>query len=66
VLDSREERDALLEYTNGVGVMTRPIWRLMNRLDMFRHCQADSLETSSWLEERIVNLPSSVPDGWMK
>jgi perosamine synthetase len=65
VLDSREDRDALLEYTNGVGVMTRPVWRLMNRLDMFRHCQADDLETSSWLEERIVNLPSSVPDGWM-
>jgi hypothetical protein len=43
--------------------MTRPIWRLMTRLTMFKHCQHDGLENSLWLEERVVNLPSSVPDG---
>jgi perosamine synthetase len=63
VLDSLAERDAFLAYTNEKGVMTRPIWRLMTHLTMFQHCQHDGLENSRWLEERVVNLPSSVPDG---
>ena len=46
--------------------MTRPIWRLMSRLEMFKHCQHDGLENSQWLEARVVNLPSSVPDGALK
>lgn len=63
LLENREERDSFLEYTNSQGVMTRPVWTLMHRLKMFAHCQHDGLETSSWLEERLVNLPSSVPEG---
>ena len=61
VLEDEAARDALLEYTNAQGVMTRPIWRLMSRLEMFKHCQHDGLENSYWLEARVVNLPSSVP-----
>ena len=63
LLADREERDAFLEYTNSQGVMTRPVWTLMHRLEMFGHCQHDGLETSSLLEDRLVNLPSSVPEG---
>ena len=59
LLDNLEQRDAFLEYTNSRGVMTRPIWQLMNKLDMFKHCQTDSLENAFFLEERIVNIPSS-------
>jgi perosamine synthetase len=62
VLANKVERDAFLTYTNEHGVMTRPIWRLMSELDMFKHCQNDGLENSRWLEERVVNIPSSVPD----
>lgn len=62
VLDSVSERDAFLQYTNSRDVMTRPIWRLMNHLDMYKSCQHDGLANSLWLEERVVNLPSSVPD----
>ncbi len=65
VLDSEAERDAFLKHTNDQGVMTRPIWRLMSRLEMYKHCQHDGLEHSRWLEARVVNLPSSVPDGAM-
>jgi perosamine synthetase len=63
VLSSLAERDAFLEFTNSRGVMTRPIWRLMTRLSMFEHCQHDGLVNSQWLEDRVVNIPSSVPDG---
>lgn len=63
VLNSLAERDKFLEFANSRGVMTRPIWRLMTRLGMFEHCQHDGLVNSQWLEDRIVNIPSSVPDG---
>jgi perosamine synthetase len=56
------ERDAFLEATNDQGVMTRPIWRLMSELPMYRQCQHDGLENSRWLQERVVNVPSSVPE----
>lgn len=62
VLHSRAERDAFVAFTNEQGVMTRPIWRLMIHLPMFSQCQHDELENSLWLEARVVNLPSSVPD----
>jgi len=62
VLADKADRDAFLAYTNDHGVMTRPIWRLMSELDMFKHCQHDGLENSRWLEERVVNIPSSVPE----
>jgi len=55
----RKQRDELLEYTNKNGVMTRPIWELMNRLPMFAGCQTDGLKNSIWFADRVVNIPSS-------
>lgn len=59
-LSDKTERDTFLEYTNSVGVMTRPIWQLMYRLPMFMDCQRDNQKNAIFLEERIVNIPSSV------
>jgi perosamine synthetase len=58
LMNDIEERDAFLTYTNANGVMTRPIWELMNRLPMFKDCQTDELENSIWLADRVVNIPS--------
>jgi aminotransferase in exopolysaccharide biosynthesis len=60
ILQNIETRDAFLEYTNDNNVMTRPVWALMNKLDMFRDAFCSNLSNSEWLENRIVNLPSSV------
>ena len=60
ICDSREQRDALLKSTNDAGVMTRPIWTLMNRLPTYAHCRKGPLTQAQWLEARVVNLPSSV------
>lgn len=60
ICDSREERDALLKATNDKGVMTRPIWQLMTHLPIYQNCLRGDLATAEWLEERVVNLPSSV------
>ncbi|MBB4806590.1 aminotransferase in exopolysaccharide biosynthesis [Chryseobacterium defluvii] len=59
IVENEEERDLFLTETNDAGVMTRPIWDLMNSLPMFENCQNDGLENSIWLSERVVNLPSS-------
>lgn len=61
ILNSKEERNEFLSFTNENGVMTRPVWRLLSDLKMFRSFQTDGLENSKWLESRVVNLPSSVP-----
>jgi len=60
ILKDRTERDEFLKYTNENGVMTRPIWALMNKLEMFNDCQTDDLKNALWLEDRVVNIPSSV------
>jgi perosamine synthetase len=59
-LESKEERNTFLKETNDKGVMTRPIWQLMYRLPMYQSCQRDGQANAEWLEERIVNIPSSV------
>ncbi|WP_157351567.1 LegC family aminotransferase [Aliarcobacter butzleri] len=60
LLDDLKQRDEFLEFTNKNGVMTRPIWKLMNELEMFKDCQKDDLKNAKYLEERVVNIPSSV------
>lgn len=60
ICHSEEQRNKLLDETNRAGVMTRPIWALMNKLPMYSHCLSGTLTNSVWLEERVVNLPSSV------
>lgn len=60
LLKDKMAQQEFLEYTNEHGIMTRPVWELMNRLPMFQDCQTDDLRNTEWLAERIVNIPSSV------
>lgn len=60
LLKDRQAQQEFLEYTNDHRVMTRPVWQLMNKLEMFGECETDGLENTRWVEERIVNIPSSV------
>ncbi len=60
ILENREQRDAFLKESNESGVMTRPIWKLMNKLPMFKDCPKGDLSNAEWLEDRVVNIPSSV------
>lgn len=60
LLPNRQERDAFLKQSNENGVMTRPVWELMNRLPMFKNAQCGDLTNSEWIADRLVNIPSSV------
>ena len=59
LFEDTQKRDRFLKLSNESGIFTRPIWRLMSELDMFKNCQRDSLENAKFLSERVVNLPSS-------
>ena len=59
LLENKKDRDLFLKETNGSKVMTRPIWQLIYRLPMYNDCQKDSQLNAEFLEERIVNIPSS-------
>lgn len=59
ILNDRKERNEFLEYTIENKIMTRPIWRLMNKLAMYKNCQTGNLDNSLYLEDRVVNIPSN-------
>ena len=60
ILKDGQQRDLLLDEANSKGVMVRPIWVLMNKLPIFKNAQNRDLTNSEWLEQRVVNIPSSV------
>jgi dTDP-4-amino-4,6-dideoxygalactose transaminase len=53
------ERDAILSVTNQAGIMTRPAWTLLPRLEPFRTCPKSDLPVAESLARRLINLPSS-------
>ena len=59
-LDNKKERDNFLKETNDNKVMTRPIWQLIFKSPIYSGFQRDAQENAIYLEERIVNIPSSV------
>ena len=60
LLDDINQRNEFLEFTNNNRVMTRPVWRLMNELEMFKESQCTDLKNAKYLEQRVVNIPSGV------
>ena len=59
IFKDKEEGDSFLHETNSKGVMTRPMWTLINKLSMFKDIQCDNLDNARWFADRVVNLPSS-------
>lgn len=60
ILPDHDKQLEFLQETNDNGVMTRPIWELMNRLPMFETCENDGLKNTIFFADRVVNIPSSV------
>ena len=53
------ERDAVLAATNGAGLMTRPVWKLMSQLEIFQECPRAPVPVAESIAERLINIPSS-------
>lgn len=60
-----DQRDAVLAATNDAGLMTRPIWALMNRLPMYVNSPSAPLPVAESLEKRVINIPSSACLGFL-
>jgi dTDP-4-amino-4,6-dideoxygalactose transaminase len=60
LFENRNQRDEFLKYSNDNSVMTRPVWELMHRLQMFSGGNNGPLSNSEWIADRLVNVPSSV------
>ena len=60
ILADRTEREAFLQYSNDNGVQTRPVWTLMHKLPPYAACSRTEMPNAEWLEDRVVNIPSSV------
>ena len=53
------ERDEVLQLSNDVGFMTRPVWVLGHRLPAFSDSPRMPLPVAESLERRLINVPSS-------
>lgn len=60
IFSKAEDRDAFLKHTNSNGVMTRPIWSLLNKQNYLPNVLHDALQNSIFIEQHLVNIPSSV------
>jgi perosamine synthetase len=54
------QRDEVLKLTNTSKIMTRPAWKLMHELQIYKPCPSMELEISKEMENRMICLPSSV------
>ena len=60
ILKDTNQRNDFLKFTNENKIMTRPIWKLLNKLVMFKDCQVEDISNAKWFEKRVVNITSSV------
>ena len=58
-LENKKDRDLFLKETNDNSVMTRPIWQLIFKSSLYADFQKDDQKNALFLEQRIVNIPSS-------
>lgn len=56
----RAQRTEFLDKLNAAEITCRPIWTLLNKMPEFKSCQTTDLSNSQFLEDTIVNVPSSV------
>ena len=54
-----QHRDSLLDYAYKNNVSLRPTWECMHTLPMFNSCINFNLKNTIYMQERIVNLPST-------
>ena len=61
VLDKDESdlRNKLLEATNLIGIMTRPVWEPLNDLVPYRNSPSMDLSSTQLISSLVINIPSS-------
>ena len=57
--DESELRNQLLEATNLMGIVTRPVWELINELVPYRSSPSMDLSSAQSISRSVINIPSS-------
>jgi len=52
-------RDEVLKMTHARGILTRPAWKLMHQLPMYRGCPRADVSSAERIRSGLINLPSS-------
>ncbi|WP_103028002.1 LegC family aminotransferase [Salinibacter altiplanensis] len=58
--DREDRRDDVLARLNDADLMTRPAWKPMHRLPMYRDCPRMEVSVAESIYRRLINIPSSV------
>jgi aminotransferase in exopolysaccharide biosynthesis len=53
-------RNEFLDYSNSKNIQTRPVWNLMNSIQMYKRSIQGKCEVSEMTAGRLVNIPSGV------
>ena len=61
ILDENEfeNRNRILEVTNSMGIMTRPVWEPLTELVPYRNSPSMDLNSARLIARRVINIPSS-------
>lgn len=59
IFSSKYERNLFMRVLIENDIFPRPPWKLMSKINFFKECFSDDLSNSRYLEERILNIPSS-------
>ena len=52
-------RNKIVKEINKKKISVRPVWKLMNKINYLSKFPSMDLKNSSYLEKRLINLPSS-------
>jgi aminotransferase in exopolysaccharide biosynthesis len=60
LFENDTQRERFLELTNDAGIMTRPAWEPLHKLDPYQSALTGDLDVTLDIASRLVNIPSSV------
>ncbi len=52
-------KNTIIKKTNLKNIQTRPVWKLLHKMKIYKNCQKMNLNNAISLEKRIINIPSS-------
>jgi aminotransferase in exopolysaccharide biosynthesis len=56
---AKDQKKEILEITISVGLMTRPVWTLLHKLEPYNDTPRSTLQVAESIASKIINLPSS-------
>ncbi len=59
IVEDLDQRNEFLTFTKKNDLMTRPSWKPMHQLDLYKDCLKFNLNNTEWIHDRLINVPST-------